>query len=103
MYRSLVIAIFVTFGCSVPSGTFTASGDGGGGGGLAFVLSSEQVTVDEGGSAMFTVALSERPVGVEIVTVASVNSSIATVAPTSLGFDGDNWSLPKVVTVSALE
>ena len=56
----------------------------------------------EGGSATYTVALTEQPSGAIRVTHSSDNSDV-TVSPPSLTFRPDNWEVPQSVTVQAAQ
>ncbi len=65
-------------------------------------LSTTRLTVGEGGSGTYTVALDSEPTGSVTMTVASGNGN-ATVSPTSLTFTTGNWSAPQTVTVTGLD
>ncbi len=58
-----------------------------------------KLTVVEGGTETFTVALGSQPTGAVSVSV-SVASGPVTVSSTSLSFNPANWDEPKTVTVS---
>ncbi len=60
------------------------------------------LSVNEGGSAIFTVRISVQPSAGKMVTIglAKTNDDI-TLSPTSLTFDSSNWNVPKNITVSA--
>ncbi len=73
-------------------GTFTPTGS------LTFAPTS--VTVVEGETATYTVALGTAPTGTVTVTPSSDNADV-TFAPTTLSFTTGNWNSPKTVTVSA--
>ena len=73
-------------------GTFTPTGS------LTFAPTS--VTVVEGETASYTVALGTAPTGTVTVTPSSNNADV-TFAPASLTFTTGNWSSPKTVTVTA--
>ena len=64
------------------------------------VLSRDALTVDEGGSATYTVALSSRPSGPVTVAVA-VGSGDVSVEPATLSFGPADWSNGRTVTVKA--
>ncbi|MBW2561176.1 MAG: right-handed parallel beta-helix repeat-containing protein, partial [Deltaproteobacteria bacterium] len=68
-----------------------------------FLLSTEQLTVPEGGTAMFTVALAMDPLGtVEVaVTHHSGDLDITVDTGTSLTFDSSNYSETQTVTLAA--
>ena len=67
-------------------------------GSLTFAPTS--VTVVEGESATYTVALGTAPTGTVTVTPSSDNADV-TFAPATLTFTTGNWGSPKTVTVSA--
>ncbi len=66
----------------------------------ALVLTPEMLTVDEGGSATYTVALATEPAGNVTVTVTSTNGEVTT-ARNTLTFTPDTWNVAQPVTVSA--
>jgi predicted outer membrane repeat protein len=70
-----------------------------------FVLSSESVTVPEGQTATFTVALSLDPCGTLDATVAVVSADLdITVASGAvLTFDSSDYHLPQLVTLAAAQ
>ena len=71
----------------------------------ALLLSTNAVTVPEGGSASYTVRLSAQPSSAATVSVSAGTSEDGdiTVAPTSLSFNTSNWNSAQTVTVSAGE
>ena len=62
----------------------------------------QSVTVVEGGTAAYRVALTSKPAGVVTVTVASGAPAVATVAPTPLTFAPDDWDTAQEVTVTGV-
>jgi hypothetical protein len=66
------------------------------------VASSDSVSVDEGGTAAFTVRLSNDPLGTVVVSVSSNDASAAQVAPASLSFDSASYDTPQTVTVTGV-
>ena len=66
------------------------------------VIVPQSVTVVEGGTGDYTVALTSKPTGKVTVTVASGTPTVATVAPTSLTFTPDDWGTAQAVTVSGI-
>ena len=66
-------------------------------------LSTTALTVNEGGSATYTVALNTLPPGNVTVTVSRTGDSDLTVSPTRLTFTTDNWNTAQTATVSAAE
>lgn len=75
----------------------------GGSGGSVLVLSTNALSVDEGGAASFTVALSQAPAAGVIVTIASSNAEAASIDTTSISFDGSNATQPVTVTVTGVD
>ena len=65
-----------------------------------FTLLPPNVTVDEGGTGEWTVALSESPSASVTVDVTSADPGVATVAPPQLTFTPANWFEPQTVTVT---
>lgn len=61
------------------------------------------VAVAEGGTTSYSVALATQPDSNVVVTVTSSDTSIATVSPDTLTFTPQDWSTPKVVTVSGVD
>ncbi len=66
----------------------------------ALVFEPDTLTVDEGGSAIYTVALATEPTADVTVTVAGTGGEV-TVTRNTLVFTASNWSTPQPVTVSA--
>ena len=66
-------------------------------------VSSSDVNVDEGSEAAYTVALAAPPAADVTVSVASDDTTAATVAPASLTFTTANWSEAQTVTVTGVE
>ena len=64
------------------------------------VVAPATVTVDEGGTSTYTVELNSQPQGDVTVTLASGNTSVATVSPASMTFTTTNWDTPQPVTVT---
>ena len=65
------------------------------------VLGVAALGVEEGESASYTVILTSRPSGTVTITPSVMGDMDVTVSPSSIRFDGDNWSLPQSVTVRA--
>ena len=61
------------------------------------------LSVDEGGSAVYTVALTSRPTGTVTVTPQVSGDMEVTVTPPRLTFSGSNWNLPQTLTVHAAQ
>jgi predicted outer membrane repeat protein len=70
-----------------------------------FVLSTESLTVGEGSTATFTVALLDDPSGAIEVTVArsSGDTDLTVASGGSLFFDSDDYWIPQTVTLAAAE
>ncbi|WP_428267561.1 hypothetical protein [Haliangium sp.] len=64
------------------------------------VVSETDLSVDEGASATFTVALSNDPLGTLEVTIASSDSGAASAAPATLSFDSSNFDQVQTMTVT---
>ena len=64
-------------------------------------LSRSALTVPEGSSGEYTVALTSNPTGAVTVMTTATGDADVMVAPESLTFAASNWSVPQVVTVSA--
>ena len=62
-------------------------------------LSTQALTVDEGGSATYTVRLDTRPAVAAVLTPTSGDPGAVAVAPQTLTFDHDNWRAAQTVTV----
>lgn len=69
----------------------------------ALVVAPDTVTMAEGGSATFTVALAYEPDAATEVTLTSANTGVATVAPATLSFTVANYATPQTVTVTGVE
>ena len=65
-------------------------------------LSSTALSIDEGGSGIYTVELESEPDGPVTITLNSSNGDV-TVSPADLSFDEGNWDAPQTVTVSAAQ
>ena len=64
-------------------------------------VSESMLSVPEGGSGTYTVALTARPSSAVVIDVAVTGDGDVTVLPTSLTFSTTDWQQPKIVTVSA--
>ena len=69
--------------------------------GLAFSVSP--LSVPEGGSSTYTVALSSRPTATVTVAITGVIGTDLTLDDTSLTFTSSNWDQPQTVTVSSVD
>lgn len=67
------------------------------------VLSAEELTITEGQSGSFTVALDKAPSANQPVYLAVSDGSRLSVEPAVLTFTPDNWETPQTVTVTSLE
>ena len=68
----------------------------------ALRLSATTLTVSEGGSGQFTVALATQPTGVASITLASSDAGV-TLSASTLMFNTANWNVVRRVTVTAAE
>ena len=64
-------------------------------------VSLTSLTINEGGTGTYTVALNTQPSGPVTVTVGDPTNTDVTVFPTSLTFTTGNWNSPRTVTVTA--
>ena len=67
------------------------------------VLSVYSLTVEEGGSDTFTVALSSAPSVNQVVYLAVSDNSRLSVSPPTITFTSENWETPQTVTVSSIQ
>ena len=67
---------------------------------LDLTLGATELTVTEGGTATYTVALGSRPAGSVAVRIASSSSKLSA-SPRSLTFTTGNWSTAQTVTLAA--
>ena len=67
----------------------------------ALTFSKDSLTVDEGDSGTYTVALAVQPTGDVTVAVTVSGSSDVTVSPASLTFTSTTWNTAQTVTVTA--
>ena len=66
-------------------------------------ISDTQISVAEArGTKSYSISLRARPTGPVTVTVASSDSSVATVIPATLRFTPDDWSVPRTVAVTGV-
>ncbi len=65
-------------------------------------LSTDALSVNEGGSLGYTVMLGSQPAANVNVTVSSGEPGAVTAAPTSLMFTRSNWNAPQTVTVTGV-
>jgi hypothetical protein len=61
------------------------------------------VTTESGGTATFSVVLNTQPSSLVTIGLSSSNTSEGTVSPASLVFDGANWNVPQLVTVTGVD
>ena len=64
-------------------------------------LSGTSLTVREGGTATYSVALTSQPTGTVTVTPTVSGSADVSISPASLSFTPTNWIAPQAVVVSA--
>ena len=86
-------------GLTVTAGTVTIADDDTAG----VDVSSSALTVPEGDSRTYTVALLSQPTGPVTVTVSAAGDPDVTVRPASLTFTATTWSQAQTVTVSAAQ
>ena len=67
------------------------------------VLSAESLTIAEGGTGDFTVALDSAPSANQIVYLAVSDNTRLSVSPATLTFTPENWNTPQTVTVSSAQ
>ena len=65
-------------------------------------LSETTRTVNEGGTATYTVVLDGQPTHIVDVRITSGNTDAVTVSPATLVFDTNNWATPQTVTVTGV-
>ena len=70
---------------------------------IGLVFSSTDVTVDEGDTADYTVALAEQPDASVIVGIASLDPDAASPAPSVLTFTAMNWDQAQTVMVTGVQ
>lgn len=70
---------------------------------VAVVLSTGLVTNESGGTADFTIALGAQPTGIVTISLASSDASEGTLAVAEVIFDGSNWDIPQVVTITGVD
>ena len=68
----------------------------------ALIVDPAAVTMDEGGTARFTVALAAQPSGQVIVEIASNDATIATVSTPELTFGSSDYSTEQTVIVTGV-
>ena len=69
----------------------------------SLVASESSLSLEEGASASYTVALEAAPSGAVTVAVSVSDGAGVEVSPTSLSFTAATWNMPQSVTVTALE
>jgi hypothetical protein len=103
--RTLLFFVVLT-GCSIPNTQFAPTPDGAGGDGrgdvLAIVPSMTALDVDEGGTASFTVTLSQAPAAPLTVQVATEATTKLGLSVPELQFTPDNFAQPQAITASGL-
>jgi uncharacterized repeat protein (TIGR01451 family) len=61
------------------------------------------VTDETGTSVQFTVVLDDMPSGPVVLDLASSDTGEGTVSPAQLSFDGTDWNVPQVVTLTGVD
>ena len=69
---------------------------------LGIVTSTSSLPATEGGTASFTVQLTQQPPGTTTINVASALMTVATVSPATLTFTTADYNIPQTVTVTAV-
>ena len=69
----------------------------------SLAVSQSSLSLDEGGSVSYTVALGARPSGPVTVAVAVSDGAGVELSPISLMFSADTWNVAQSLTVTALE
>lgn len=67
------------------------------------VGAGSSISVVEGSTTNFTVALSAKPVSNVVITYASSDLSAGTLSPAVLTFTPDNWNVPQTVTLTGVD
>ena len=94
-----------TFTVSAPGWTSTTFTAGEADNDKRLLVTTNAVTVDEGGTATFGVRLGGPPAGDVTVTVARLSGDpdLALVGSATLSFSAANWNVPQYLTVSAAQ
>ena len=71
--------------------------------GITVVPTSGLSTTEDGGTATFVVHLNSQPTDTVTISLTSSNPNEGTVSPSSLVFDGSNWSQDQTVTVTGVD
>lgn len=69
---------------------------------LGIAITPNVLSITEGTNATFTVTLGSEPTADVVITVTSANSTAGPATPSTLTFTPQNWSTPRIVTVSAV-
>ena len=115
--RTVMVAALEDDDIADQSGSLTHAASGGGYGGVSaevrvsvadndepsLIVSQSSLSLEEGGGATYTVALGAAPAGAVTVAVAVSEGAGVEASPSSLTFTADDWSMPRTVTVAALE
>ena len=115
--RTVTVAALEDDDIADQSGSLTHAASGGGYGGVSaevrvsvadndepsLIVSQSSLSLEEGGGATYTVALGAAPAGAVTVSVSVSEGAGVSVSPASLAFTADDWSMPRTVTVAALE
>ncbi len=115
--RTVTVAALEDDDIADESGSLTHAASGGGYGGVSaevrvsvadndepsLIVSQSSLSLDEGASATYAVALGAAPSGPVSVSVAVSEGAGVSVSPASLSFTADDWSMPRTVAVEALE
>ncbi len=85
------------------NGNVANDGEGAQGRYAAIVAEPENLTILEGSSGTFTVALAAVPTGTVTVSLTSQDTGAATVSPATLTYTTTNWSTVQTVTANGAE
>jgi cellulose 1,4-beta-cellobiosidase len=94
-------ANFAYTGANTPPATLTCTPAGGTTGGGAITATPASLSVAQGHTGTFTLALSAAPTSNEAVTIASSGNAGLTASPSTLTFTPSNFATPQTVTVTA--
>lgn len=104
---ALGLALTLAAGCSIPGSTFQATADADTGDAgpdtLSIIPSVTAFSVDEDGTAEFTIKLSHPPMAPLTVQVDSPSTAIGLTLPADLTFDTTNFSQPRTILVAGLD
>jgi hypothetical protein len=71
--------------------------------GVKVTPTSGLITTEAGGTATFSVALTQKPTDDVSIRLSSSNESEGTVSPNNLTFTSANWNTPQIVTITGVD